>query len=72
MSRDLDHFRVILYLKCATLCLTGIAFGLEYKGPESEDNYGSPMLTANVYSIWVTVLVIGWNNTKFSSRHLVG
>jgi hypothetical protein len=59
MSRDLDHFLVILSLKCAALSLAAIAFGFECKGPESEafgsDNYESPILTANVYSIWVTI-----------------
>ena len=57
MSRDLDRFLVILSLKCATLGLAAVAFGFECKGPEFEDNFGSPILTANIYSIWVTFLI---------------
>ena len=57
MSKDLDHFLVILSLKCATLGLAAIAFGFECQGPESEDNAERPILTANIYSIWVTILI---------------
>jgi ATP-binding cassette, subfamily C (CFTR/MRP), member 1 len=46
-----EHFVVILSLKCATLGLGAVAFGFECIGPEFEDNYDSPVLTANVYSI---------------------
>ena len=58
ISRDLDRFLVILSLKCATLGLAAAAFEFECKGPGFEDNYDSPLLTANVYSIWVTILLI--------------
>ena len=57
ISRNLDQFLVILSIKCATLGLAAVAFGFECKGPEFEDNYDSPILTANVYSIWVTILI---------------
>jgi ATP-binding cassette subfamily C (CFTR/MRP) protein 1 len=57
ISRDLDRFLVILTLKCATLGLATIAFAFECRGPEFEDIHDSPILTANVYSIWVTILL---------------
>ena len=57
ISRDLDHFIVILSIKCATLGLAAVAFGFECIGPEFEVNYDSPLLTANIYSIWVTILI---------------
>ena len=56
-SRNLDHFLVILSIKCATLGLAVVAFGLECRGPEFEGNHDSPILTANLYSIWVTILI---------------
>jgi ATP-binding cassette subfamily C (CFTR/MRP) protein 1 len=62
LSRDLDRFLVILSLKCATLGLAAVAFGFECKGPEFEDNFDSPILTANVYSIWVTILINNHRN----------
>lgn len=58
MVRGLDHhLLVILSIKCATLGLAAVAFGFECKCPESEDKHDSPILTANIYSIWVTILV---------------
>jgi ATP-binding cassette, subfamily C (CFTR/MRP), member 1 len=57
ISRDLDRFLVILSYKCATLGLAAVAFGLECKGPEFKNNFDSPIFTANVYSIWVTILI---------------
>jgi hypothetical protein len=57
ISRDLDRFLVILPLKCATLGLAAVAFAFECQGPEFEDKYDSPVLTANVYNIWVTILL---------------
>ena len=54
---NLDSFLVTLSIKCATLGLATVAFGFECRGPEFEDNYDSPILTANVYSIWVTILI---------------
>ena len=54
ITRDLDRFLVILSLKCATLGLAGVAFGFECKGPDVKNTFDSPILTANVYSIWVT------------------
>ena len=77
MSRDLDkHFIVILSIKCATLALAAVAFGFECKGPEFEDNHDSPILTANAYSIWVTILINHHKNGVIiappSTSHLVG
>ena len=57
MSRNLDQFLVILSIRCATLGLAAVAFGFECKGPEFGENYDSPLLTANAYSIWVTILI---------------
>ena len=57
ISRNLDDFLVILSIKCATLGLAAVAFGFECRGPEFEVNYDSPILTANLYSIWVTILI---------------
>ena len=59
ISRDLDRCLMILSLKCATLALAGVAFGFECKGPEftGKNNFDSPILTANAYSIWVTILI---------------
>ena len=57
ISKTLDHFLVILSIKCATLGLAAVAFGFECSGPEFGDNFDSPTLTANVYSIWVTFLI---------------
>ena len=48
---------VILSLKYATLGLAAVAFGFECKGPEFEGTNDSPILTANIYSIWVTILI---------------
>ena len=58
ISRNLDRCLMILSLKCATLGLAGVAFGFECKGPEftGKNNFDSPILTANAYSIWVTIL----------------
>ena len=57
ISRNLDQFLVILSVKCSTLALAAVAFGFECRGPEFEVKYDSPILTANVYSIWVTILI---------------
>jgi ATP-binding cassette, subfamily C (CFTR/MRP), member 1 len=57
-----EHFLVILSLKCATFGLGAVAFGFECSGLEFEDSYDSPILTANVYSIWVTILIKHHNN----------
>jgi hypothetical protein len=53
---------VILSLKCATLGLGAVAFRFECSGLKFEDSYDSPILTANVYSIWVTILIKHHNN----------
>jgi hypothetical protein len=58
VSSGLDRFLVILSLKCATLALAAVAFGFECIGTECKDNFDSPILTANVYSIWVTISFI--------------
>ena len=58
VSNDLDRFLVVLSLKCATLGLAAVAFGFECKGPEFEGKaHDSPVLTANIYGIWVTILI---------------
>jgi hypothetical protein len=57
LFRNLDQFLVILSIKCASLGLAAVAFGFECKGPEFENDYDSPIITANVYSIWVTILI---------------
>ena len=73
MSKDLDCLLVILSLKGATLGLAAVAFGFECKGPEFEANFDSPILTANVYSIWVTILINHHKNgVIIILSHLVG
>ena len=57
ISRHLDRFLVILSIKCATLGVAAVAFGFECRGPEFEGNHDTPILTANLYSIWVTILI---------------
>jgi ATP-binding cassette subfamily C (CFTR/MRP) protein 1 len=57
ISKNLDHFLVILSIKCVTLGLAAVAFGFECRGSELEDNLDSPILTANAYSIWVMILI---------------
>ena len=72
MSKDLDRFLVILSFKSATLALAAVAFGFECKGPEFEDNHDSPILTANVYSIWVTILInYHWNGVIIISLPVI-
>ena len=55
MFKNLDQYLVILSIKCATLGLAAVAFGFECGGSEFGDNPDSPLITANVYSIWVTI-----------------
>ena len=59
---------MIFSLKCATLGLVVAAFGFECKGPEFEDNFDNPILTANVYSIWVAILINHHKNGVLISR----
>lgn len=67
-ATNLDYYRVILSLKYVVVGLGVVSFALEILGPEFgivlgvKSELENPTITANIFSIWVSVLKYSTSN----------
>lgn len=66
LAKDLPDYRLILALKAASTILGLASFLVECVGPAEPHPHENPVITANIFSIWVSISSVSLNIlTKF-------